>query len=212
MALLACDCWQQMCACVSLCLLVFCLLPLQPSYSVDGIFASIIAFCIKPEGPEVTAFATAVHVFPKKALYGPPPSADSAADFKVWRATYLPAQSWYYSLPARDQVLQFDADPLPGYEVATEVSAPVRPALPQTAQDAADPVIVMGKVCRQAPGQGGDVCSCLAHAEEGVRTLVLACTEPFPWRHAAARQLTLDMYAPLLPLLLRLALLGVLPR
>lgn len=170
-------------------------MPLQPSYSVDGFFASINAFCVKPAGPEVTAFATAVHVFPKKALYGPPPPADPAADFKIWRATYLPAQSWYYSLPAHDQVLQFDADPLPGYVVGNELGAPVTPALPQTAQDAADPVIVMGKVGRQrlVPGQeGGGVCSCLARADKaGVRTLVLACTESFPWRHAAARQLKL---------------------
>jgi hypothetical protein len=122
---------------------------------VDGFFTSIFAFCVQPDGT-AAAHATAVHVFPKKALYGPPPSDSAVADFKIWRATYLSSQSWYYSLPPQDQVLLFDKQPLPGYVVGNEFGAAIMPALPQTAQDAADPVLVMGKVS-QSPGARGCV-------------------------------------------------------
>jgi hypothetical protein len=116
------------------------------SYSDDGIFITIGGICAE------NSYLSALYAFSKKALYSTPPAhnrragaADSSAASStpvVMRATYLPSASWYASLPAKDQLLEFD----PFNPNTNAFNTYVLPSRPQSVEDVPEPFFVMGKV------------------------------------------------------------------
>jgi hypothetical protein len=120
------------------------------SYSDDGVFVTIRGACIPNEDPEGDnySYLSAVLAFSKKTLYttpsktkghAPPCAPHSLFGEQVYRATYLTASSWFFSLPAEDQLLDCD-DGLNAFNTY------VLPARPQSAKDCSEPHFVMGKV------------------------------------------------------------------
>lgn len=131
-----------------------CLLPssrsFAASYSADGIFIHVGGFCLLSETEY--SFLSALYAFPKKVLYSTRPAdsrragaADGTAGSTpvVMRATYLPSASWYASLPAKDQQLDFDPTTPTAINPFNTFLLPSRP---QTKEDVAEPFFVMGKV------------------------------------------------------------------
>jgi hypothetical protein len=161
-------------------LLTLLLLLLQVSYSDQGLFIAISAVCATPSanGSVPVAVQSALHVFPKEVLYSAPPT--SSDGIKVWRATYLPSSAWYHSLPGRDQQLEYDGQPLLGMDASNEFDVAIKPAMPQTVEDAADPVFVIGKVMCWPWGDGGLGGGWSRRAGGGRYLAALASAAPFP--------------------------------
>jgi hypothetical protein len=114
--------------------------PPAASYSNDGFFVSIRGSC-------QDSYLSAVLAFSKKTLYttptkaGPAPGEQPGVNAtEIFKATYLTSSGWYFSLPPKDQLKDFD-------DGRNAFNTFVLPARPQSAKDCADPHFVMGKVC-----------------------------------------------------------------